>query len=129
MKILSIDYSLAPEAPFPVALEQCYAVVRYAVQHAAELGVDPGRVAIGGHSAGGNLSAGVCLLDPQSGGSWVSKALILDYPPLDLLTDPYAKPRPKKAIPSPHGQDVRPGLCGEPRARRKPVGIALLRHG
>jgi len=98
VKILSIDYSLAPEAPFPMALEQCYAVVLYAAQHAAELGVDSGRIAIGGHSAGGNLSAGVCLLDAERRELGL-KALILDYPPLDLLNDPYAKPRPKKAIP------------------------------
>ena len=98
VKVLSVDYSLAPEAPFPVALEECYAVVRHAKEHAAELGVDPERIAIGGHSAGGNLSAGVCLLDAERRELGL-KALILDYPPLDLSTDPYLKPRPKKAIP------------------------------
>ena len=51
VKILSIDYSLAPEAPFPVALEECYAVVKYADQ--AALNIDPENIAIGGHSAGG----------------------------------------------------------------------------
>jgi acetyl esterase len=98
VKVLSVDYSLAPEAPFPVALEECYAVLRYAKEHAAELGVDPERFAIGGHSAGGNLSAAVCLLDAERRDLSL-KALILDYPPLDLHTDPYLKPRPKKAIP------------------------------
>ena len=53
---------------------------------------------MGGHSAGGNLSAGICLLDAERGELGL-KALILDYPPLDLHTDPYLKPRPKKAIP------------------------------
>ena len=57
MKILSIDYSLAPEAPFPVALEECYAVVKYAKEHAAELGIDPQSIALGGHSAGGGVVA------------------------------------------------------------------------
>jgi acetyl esterase len=98
VKILSVDYSLAPEAPFPIALEECYAVVKYAKEHAAELGIDAERVAIGGHSAGGNLSAAVCLLDHERRELGL-KALILDYPPLDIHTDPYLKPRPKKAIP------------------------------
>jgi acetyl esterase len=98
VKILSIDYSLAPEAPFPVALEECYAVVKYAKEHAAELGIDPERIAIGGHSAGGNLSAAICLLDEERK-ELGPRALILDYPPLDIHTDPYLKPQPKKAIP------------------------------
>jgi acetyl esterase len=98
VKILIIDYSLAPEAMFPVALEECYAVVKYAKQHAAELAIDPENVAIGGHSAGGNFSAAICLLDSERR-ELRPKALILDYPPLDIHTDPYLKPRPKKAIP------------------------------
>lgn len=97
VKILSVDYSLAPEAMFPVALNECYAVIEYAKAHAAELGIDPGNVAIGGQSAGGNLSAGVCLLDAERRELGL-KALVLDYPPLDIHTDPYLKPRPKKAL-------------------------------
>ncbi|MBN1320581.1 MAG: alpha/beta hydrolase [Thermoleophilia bacterium] len=97
VRILSVDYSLAPEAMFPVALNECYAVVEYAKTHAAELGTDPGNVAIGGQSAGGNLSAGVCLLDAERRELGL-KALVLDYPPLDIHTDPYLKPRPKKAL-------------------------------
>lgn len=97
VKILSVDYSLAPEAPFPRALEECYEVARHARDHAEDLGIDPERIAIGGHSAGGNLSAAVCLLDAERN-QLALKALILDYPPLDLHTDPYAKPRPRKAL-------------------------------
>jgi acetyl esterase len=97
VKILSVDYSLAPEAPFPQALKECYEVARYAREHADELGLDPERIAIGGHSAGGNLSAAVCLLDGERR-ELALKALILDYAPLDLHTDPYAKPRPRKAL-------------------------------
>lgn len=95
VKILSIDYSLAPEAPFPVALEECYAVVKYAKEHAAELNIDPARMAVGGHSAGGNFSAALCLLDAVRKELGL-RAVILDYPPLDIATDPYLKPRPKR---------------------------------
>jgi acetyl esterase len=98
VKILSVDYSLAPQHPFPQALNECYAVARYAKQHPQEFGIDPGNIGVGGHSAGGNLSAGICLLEAERGELGL-KALIMDYPPLDLHTDPYLKPRPKKAIP------------------------------
>lgn len=98
VKILSVDYSLAPQHPFPTALHECYGVVKYASEHPEELGIDPGNIAVGGHSAGGNLGAGICLLDAERNELSV-KALILDYPPLDLHTDPHLKPRPKKAIP------------------------------
>ncbi len=97
VKLISVDYSLAPEAPFPVALNECYAVVKYAKEHAAELGVDSERIAVGGHSAGGNLSAAICLLDAERKELSLN-ALILDYPPLDIHTDPFLKPRPKGAL-------------------------------
>jgi len=98
VKILSIDYSLAPEAPFPTALNECYGVVKYAKEHATELGFDPALISVGGHSAGGNLSAAICLLETERKQLGL-KALILDYPPLDIYTDPYDKPRPRAAIP------------------------------
>lgn len=119
VKIISIDYGLAPEKPFPVALDQCFAVVRYAKEHAAELGVDPERIAVGGHSAGGNLSAGICLLDAVRL-QLAPKALILDYPPLDLHTDPYLKPRPRKAIPPKMARMFDAAYCGRREAARDP---------
>ncbi|KAJ8659940.1 hypothetical protein O0I10_004166 [Lichtheimia ornata] len=57
------DYAMAPEAIFPTAAEECYAVVRWVVEHGTdELNVDPSKLAIGGDSAGGNLSAAVSLI-------------------------------------------------------------------
>lgn len=60
--VLSIDYRLAPEHPAPAAIADCYTAYRWARDHAAELGADPDRVAVGGDSAGGNLATVVSQL-------------------------------------------------------------------
>ena len=98
VKIISIDYSLAPEAPFPKALNECYAVVEYAAGHGDELGVDADRIAVGGHSAGGNFTAAICLMDNDRKQLDI-KCLIMDYPPLDVYTDAGEKPQPFGSLP------------------------------
>jgi acetyl esterase len=92
IKIISVDYSLSPQSKFPVSLNECYAVIKYAQEHADEFGVDPTRIAVGGHSAGGNLSASICLLNAERQDLNL-KAAILDYPAFDIYTSPYDKPR------------------------------------
>src|SRR5262245_64946859 len=57
--VFNVDYRLAPEHPFPTPFEDCLAAVRFAHREAARFGGDPRRLAIGGDSAGGNLSAAV----------------------------------------------------------------------
>ncbi|MEV4091374.1 alpha/beta hydrolase [Streptosporangium saharense] len=59
--VISVGYRLAPENRFPAALDDVYAVLNWAAEHAAELGLDPERIAVGGHSAGAALAAGVAL--------------------------------------------------------------------
>jgi acetyl esterase len=66
--VVSVDYRLAPEFPFPIPAEDCYAALRWVFDHAAELDVDASRVSIGGESAGGNLTAVVALMCRDRGG-------------------------------------------------------------
>ena len=80
--VLSVDYRLAPEHAFPAGLEDAYAAVTWAAGHAAELGADPGRVLVGGDSAGGNLSAVVAQLARQKGTPLIS-GQVLFYAGLD----------------------------------------------
>jgi acetyl esterase/lipase len=59
--VISVGYRRAPEHRFPAALDDSYAVLAWAVEHAAELGIDPERIAVGGHAAGAGLAAAVAL--------------------------------------------------------------------
>ncbi len=79
--VLSIDYRLAPEHPFPAAIEDAMFAFHWAVEHARELGADPERVGVGGDSAGGNLSAVVSQLTRQNGAT--PNLQLLLYPAVD----------------------------------------------
>ena len=81
--VLSIDYRLAPEHPAPAALDDAYAAFRWAHEHAAELGAIPGKVAVGGDSAGGNLAAVVSQLARDDGGPHPSLQWLI-YPRTDF---------------------------------------------
>ena len=125
VKILSIDYSLAPEHPFPKALDECYGVVKYAKEHADELGIDPGSMAVGGHSAGGNLSAGICLLDGERRQLGL-KALILDYPSARPPYRPLPQATAQEGHPPTAGPPVRYRLLRQQGSRQEPPRLALL---
>src|SRR4051812_35312216 len=84
MHVLSVDYRLSPEHPFPAAIEDTRAALRWAFAHAAELGADPARVAVGGDSAGGNLSAVASQLAVRDATRPAAQLLI--YPAVDSET-------------------------------------------
>ncbi|REF34668.1 alpha/beta hydrolase [Thermasporomyces composti] len=80
--VISVGYRLAPENPFPAALDDAYAALTWVFEHAADLGIDPDRIAVGGHSAGGGLAAGVALRARDEQGPPI-RFQLLNQPALD----------------------------------------------
>jgi acetyl esterase/lipase len=80
--IVDVEYRLAPEHPYPAGIEDCYAALVWAAEQAAGWGADPARLAVGGESAGGGLSASLALLARDRGGPALCFQL-LNYPTVD----------------------------------------------
>ncbi|MDA0634228.1 alpha/beta hydrolase [Nonomuraea sp. MCN248] len=80
--VISVGYRLAPENPFPAALDDACAVLAWAAGHAAGLGIDPERIAVGGHSAGGGLAAATALRARDERGPAI-RFQLLNQPGLD----------------------------------------------
>jgi acetyl esterase len=95
--VVSVDYRLAPEHPFPAPVEDCYAALVWTAGHAAELGIDPARLGVGGDSAGGGLAAATALLARDRGGP----ALCFQYLGIPELDDRLETPSMRDYVDTP----------------------------
>ena len=122
-----VKYRLGPEYPFPYPQEDCYAALCWVHDHAAELGVDPDRIAVGGDSAGGTLSVVSCLMARDRGAAVQPLFQLLVYPWLDgrNLSDSYRKytdtPMWNSTLSKKVGPIINPDPESIPLAWRSPV--------
>jgi acetyl esterase/lipase len=84
--VVSVDYRLAPEAKFPAAADDAWAATQWVASHADQFGIDPERLAVGGDSAGGQLTATVALLAREHHGPPLVYQLLI-YPVVDYNLD------------------------------------------
>ncbi len=83
--VVAVDYRLAPENPFPAAVEDAYAALEWVAANAGSFGGDPARIAVIGDSAGGNLSAVVSIAARDRNGPTISRQILL-YPATNIST-------------------------------------------
>ncbi|MGC0342340.1 alpha/beta hydrolase [Streptomyces sp. SLBN-8D4] len=88
--VINVDYAVAPQRPYPAPVTQAYDVTAWVAENGAAGGWDGSRLAVGGHSAGANLTAAVCRLARERG-TFSPRLQILDSAPLDQLADPATK--------------------------------------
>lgn len=86
-KVIYVKYRLGPEWKFPVPMEDCYAALEWAYENGESLGIDKNNIAVGGDSAGGTLSAAVCLMNRDRGGEIPIRFQLLVYPFLDMRNE------------------------------------------
>lgn len=102
--VVDVDYKLAPEYPFPTAVNECYEVGRWTFSKLKDWDADEKRVSMGGHSAGANLTAAVALKANQTK-EFALCLQVLDYGTFDMVTDPEEKKHaPGNLIPAERGR-------------------------
>jgi acetyl esterase len=97
--VISVEYRLAPENPFPAGIEDYYHAILWSFTNAERFGVDPTRIAVGGGSAGGNLAAVACLMARDRKGPKIAFQL-LEVPVLDVTIDPKLIEEMRGALPA-----------------------------
>jgi len=125
--VVSVEYRLAPEHPFPGPPEDCYDATLWVAEHADELGIDPSRLAVMGDSAGGNLAAVVAMMARDRGAPRIA-AQVLVYPSVDLA-DELPSERENATAPILTGKDIanagRLYFVGSPGERADPYASPL----
>lgn len=140
INVISINYRKAPKFPYPAAVEDVFDVICHWKEHAAEYQMDGERMAIIGHSAGGNLAAVAAMMGKESG-KYQLRCQILNYPFLDVLSNPADKPKYPEALPVlliktfselyarpedralPH---ISPALCSQDQLKGLPPAAVLV---
>lgn len=93
--VWDVDYLLAPENPFPAAVNECFDIIAYAFSHADQLHADPDKIILLGHSAGSNLISAACIKN-ASEQQFKPAAMILDYIPVNQMINPFCKLTPEQ---------------------------------
>lgn len=86
--VVSVDYRLAPECPFPAAAEDCFAALKWVSEHASDIGGDAEKIAVTGESSGGNLAAAIAMMARDQGGPNVAFQLLV----VPLLDNDFTRP-------------------------------------
>ena len=115
--VVSVDYRLAPEHPFPAAFDDALAATRWVSSHAAELGADPTRLAVGGDSAGGNLAAAVALALCGSDYRLIAQWLVYPVVDFDTSRPSYSAMAAVAGLPRSRMEDYSALYCPRPEDR------------
>ena len=119
--VVNVDYAVAPQAKFPIAIEQGVDVLNWLVANAKDQGWDAGRIVVGGQSAGGAIATAVAR-SARDAGSPTIALQVLNFPPLDLVTPAKDKPHPQpKPMLTPTLGHIFDGAYAPRTVRRNPL--------
>jgi acetyl esterase len=120
--VVSVDYRLAPEHPYPAPLEDCLAVLRWALDKGPNAGLDPGRIAVAGESSGGQLAASLCLAARSCGLGPIALQLLICPATDSRMTTPSWRELGRDYLPCAEQMSWMWDLyCGSPDLRHDPL--------